>query len=49
MIGKILFPQLPRDQRRRRVTEITLTLLVGFAVAAIIAVVMLKTGKPVSH
>jgi hypothetical protein len=47
-LGKLLFPRLPRDVRRRKMDVVYITLLVGLVVASIVAFTMLMrsgTGR----
>jgi hypothetical protein len=45
-VGKMLFPDLPRDLRRRRMSVIILTAFISVVVAGIVALVILKSGRP---
>jgi hypothetical protein len=45
-VGKMLFPDLPRDLRRRRMSVIFLTAFISVVVAGIVALVILKSGRP---
>lgn len=42
--GKLLFPHLPRDQRKNQMSTI-LVLMVSLIVAGTLAMVMLRNGK----
>jgi hypothetical protein len=44
-LGKILFPRLQRDQRRREMRILLGALLTGLVIAGITALVMIKMGK----
>jgi hypothetical protein len=43
--GKMLYPHLPPDQRRREMRVLLSALLIGLVTAGIIAVVMIVTGQ----
>ncbi len=43
--GKLLFPHLPRDQRKSQMSTMTLVLIVSLIVAATMGVLMLRFGK----
>jgi hypothetical protein len=43
--GKLLFPSLQPDQRRREMRTLLFALLTGLATAGIIAIVMIMLGK----
>jgi hypothetical protein len=43
--GKLLFPRLQPDQRRREVRNLFFALLAGLAFAGITAMVMIMLGK----
>jgi hypothetical protein len=47
--GKLLFPRLPRDVRRRRTANFFIALFAGVAVAGFIALAMIKLGKVLGH
>jgi len=44
-VGKRLFPNLPRDLRRRRMNVVVVTAITSVALAGVIMVVMTKMGK----
>ena len=44
-VGKMLFPALARDQRKRRMNTIILVLIVGVLMAAAIGLGMFERGK----
>jgi len=44
-LGKLLFPHLPRDQRKSQMSVLTLVLIVSLIVAATMGVLMLRFGK----
>jgi hypothetical protein len=48
-LGKMLFPKLPPDILRRRLSVVYLTLLVSVAVAVAMVLVMTKTGRLGGH
>ena len=48
-LGKLLFPRLQRGQRRREMLILLAALLVGLALAGIIAAVMIHTGRTGGH
>jgi hypothetical protein len=43
--GKLLFPRLQPDQRRREIRTLCFALLAGLATAGITAMVMIMLGK----
>lgn len=43
--GRLLFPHLPRDQRKNQMSTILLVLMVSLIVAGTLAMVMLRNGK----
>jgi len=43
--GKLLFPHLPPDQRRREMRVLLATLLTGLFIAGTTALVMIAVGK----
>jgi len=43
--GKLLFPRLQPDQRRREMRTLRFALLAGLAIAGITAIVMIMLGK----
>jgi len=47
--GKLLFPRLQRDQRRREMRILLAVWLTGLVIAGIIALVMIKMGKAKLH
>lgn len=48
-LGKILFPHLPRDLRRRRMNVLLLTTFTSVLLATVMVVVMTKMGKLLGH
>ena len=44
-LGKLLFPRLHPDQRRREMRNLRFALLAGLAIAGITAMVMIMLGK----
>ena len=48
-LGKFLYPRLQRGQRRREMFNHLVALLVGLALAGIIAAVMIHTGRTGGH
>jgi hypothetical protein len=44
-IGKILFPNLPLDLRRRRMNVVAATVITSVALAGVMVVVLTKMGK----
>ena len=44
-VGKLLFPHLPRDQRKHLLTTIILVLMFSLALAGIIAAVILNNSR----
>jgi len=44
-LGKLLFPRLPRDQRRREMQVLLAALLVGLVIAGAMAMVMIMLAK----
>ena len=44
-LGKLLFPHLPRDQRRREMRNLCFALLSGLAIAGTVALVMFMLAK----
>ena len=44
-LGKLLFPKLPRDLRRRRMNAILITTLVSLVFTAGMAFIMMRTGS----
>ena len=44
-LGKLLFPRLQPDQRRREIRTRLFALLAGLAIAGITAIVMIMLGK----
>jgi hypothetical protein len=44
-LGKLLFPRLQPDQRRREIRTLLFALLAGLAIAGITAMVMIMLGK----
>jgi len=48
-LGKLLFPRLPPDQRRREMHTLIATLLVGLVIAGITATVMVLLAKTKLH
>jgi hypothetical protein len=47
--GKLLFPRLQRDQRRREMRFLFAALLAGMAIASTIALVMLMLARANLH
>lgn len=47
-LGKILFPRLQRDERRRRMRTLSIALLAGILVAGSLAVVFVLLNKSVT-
>jgi hypothetical protein len=47
--GKLLFPRLPHDLRRRRTANFLITLSVGLVVAGLVAFTMLKLERVAGH
>jgi hypothetical protein len=43
-VGKLLFPHLARDQRKHQMNTLLVVLMVTFAVAGTIALVMIQLG-----
>ncbi len=48
-LGKMLFPNLPPDLRRRRMSVLFITVFVGLMVAGITVLLMTETGKLGRH
>ena len=44
-LGKLLFPHLPKDQRKQQLTNIALVILFSLTVAGTIALIMIHAGK----
>jgi hypothetical protein len=47
--GKLLFPRLPPDQRRREMRVLLAALLTGLVIAGTTALVMIVVGKAKLH
>jgi hypothetical protein len=45
-VGKMFFPDLPRDLLRRRMSVIFLTAFISVLVGGIVVFVMFKSGRP---
>ena len=45
-LGKLLFPRLPPDLRRRRLWVVCGAVFTGVLIAAVIALVMFEADKP---
>jgi hypothetical protein len=43
--GKLLFPHLPRDQRKNQMSNLILVLMFSLVVAGTLAMVMLRCGR----
>jgi hypothetical protein len=48
-LGKILFPTLPRDLRRRRMNVFFITLFTSVMFASGMAILMIKVGRLGGH
>jgi hypothetical protein len=44
-LGKLLFPHLPRDQRKHQMSTLTAVLIFSLIVAGTLAIIMLRLGK----
>jgi len=44
-LGKVLFPHLPRDQRKHQMATIRLVLMFSLLLAVTVATVIIKTGR----
>ena len=49
LLGKVLFPNLPRDLRQRRMNVIYIVLLVGVMVAGVVGISIFKMRGVIGH
>jgi hypothetical protein len=48
-LGKMLFPNLPRDLRRRRMAVLVITALASVVFAGVMVFLLAKMGRPGGH